>query len=244
MTKFLASVATTEEAKIALAAKVDIIDLKDPSAGALGAVTDDIVRAVVKLVDGASPVSATIGDLPMEPKLICDAVKARAALGVEFVKIGFPADPNRTACIKALRPLTQNGCRIVAVFFADQPFEIALIEEAKSAGLAGVMLDTAEKSAGSLTNCRSNAELKAFVTEARQHNLLTGLAGSLKADDIPELLALSPDYLGFRGALCQGNHRTSALNPQACATIRAQIPAPPRQGASLSKQAPNFVANL
>ena len=32
--------------------------------------------------------------------------------------------------------------------------------------------------------------------------LLTGLAGSLEAADVPRLLLLAPDYLGFRGALC------------------------------------------
>ena len=32
----------------------------------------------------------------------------------------------------------------------------------------------------------------------------SALAGSLKLEDVPLLLPLKPDYLGFRGALCEG----------------------------------------
>lgn len=243
MTKFLASVSTRKEAEIALAANADIIDLKDPRQGALGAVSDECVREILDLVEGRKPVSATIGDLPLEPKLICKAVEQRAKLGLDFIKIGFPDDPNRKSCIQALNQFAKRGVSIVAVFFADQPFDPELITLAKSAALAGVMFDTAEKNSGSLTNCRSTSELKAFTSTAHHHGLFTGLAGSLKADNIPELLALSPDYLGFRGALCEHAERNSPLSLQACQNIRARLPSP-QQTSLLSREAPNFMAHL
>jgi len=50
----------------------------------------------------------------------------------------------------------------------------------------------------------SFSTLAHFVREARALGLMTGLAGSLEAPDIPRLMVLGPDYLGFRGALTAG----------------------------------------
>jgi dihydroneopterin aldolase len=65
MTLFLASVRDAAEAEMALACGADIIDLKDPSQGALGAVSLDAIASTVRCVAGRAPVSATIGDLPL-----------------------------------------------------------------------------------------------------------------------------------------------------------------------------------
>ena len=78
-----------EEALIALDAGADIIDLKDPERGALGAVEPDVIRAVVASVGGRRTVSATAGDLPMEPALIEREVERIGALGVDVVKVGL-----------------------------------------------------------------------------------------------------------------------------------------------------------
>ena len=90
-------------------------------------------------------------------------------------------------------------------------------------GAAGIMLDTAEKRAGSLRAHLGAREIAGFVTRAKAQGLMVGLAGSLKSADVPELLTLSPDLLGFRGALCRGR-RSAALDPASCAAIRALIP--------------------
>ena len=58
---------------------------------------------------------------------------------------------------------------------------------------------------------------------ARAHGLFAGLAGSLALDDVPVLLALAPDLLGFRTALTTGG-RSGALDPAAVAALRAAIP--------------------
>ena len=65
MTLFLASVRDPAEAELALAAGADIVDLKDPGQGALGAVAPGVIAACVAAIAGRAPVSATIGDLPM-----------------------------------------------------------------------------------------------------------------------------------------------------------------------------------
>src|SRR5258708_37352772 len=89
MTSLLASVRTEEEARLALVGGADIIDLKEPALGALGRLDDDTIRACLGAVAGLRPVSATIGDMPLDPGAIVAAARAMAALGVDIVKIGL-----------------------------------------------------------------------------------------------------------------------------------------------------------
>lgn len=93
------------------------------------------------------------------------------------------------------------------------------------AGFACGMLDTAGKDGRSLRDCMADEDLTRFGASARRHGLVTGLAGSLKLDDIPALLSLGPDYLGFRGALCAGGSRLAVLDSAALREVRALIPA-------------------
>ncbi len=86
------------------------------------------------------------------------------------------------------------------------------------------MLDTAHKTGKTLRDWRNYAELREFVNRASDQGLLTGLAGSLRKEDVPPLLAIEPDYLGFRGALCSGSSRNQNLDAAAFAKIRRAIP--------------------
>ena len=218
MTRMLASVANLAEARLAAACDVDIIDLKNPREGALGALPTRVVGEIVDDLKGATPVSATIGDLPMQPETIIPAVEAMAATGVDYVKLGFFPGGDWPAVLDGLRPMADGGVKLVAVLFADQPVELTWLAALANAGFAGAMLDTADKRQGSLTRQRDLRFLGSFVDTARWHNLLCGLAGSLQIDDVAPLAALGPDYLGFRGALCGGN-RTDELNRGAMQSI-------------------------
>jgi dihydroneopterin aldolase len=86
------------------------------------------------------------------------------------------------------------------------------------------MLDTAGKSAGSLLDHLHFEALGRFVATAQARGLLVGLAGSLRKEQVPSLLALAPDLLGFRGALCRGGERGRELESAACREVRALIP--------------------
>ncbi|NDW05071.1 (5-formylfuran-3-yl)methyl phosphate synthase [Jiella pacifica] len=213
MTRLLASVTGPEEAAIALSGGADIIDLKDPAQGALGAVTPAVLAATIAVVAGRRPVSAVAGDLPMQPEAVVGAVDARKA--ADFVKVGlFPAArAERLAVISALGELARD-IRLVAVFFADGDPDFTLLGPLAGAGFRGAMIDTigkgeggkAEggKGGGGLLAHLSIGALAGFVRTARDLGLMTGLAGSLEAPDVPRLLVLQPDYLGFRGALTSG----------------------------------------
>jgi uncharacterized protein (UPF0264 family) len=224
MTAFLASISNLHEATIALDAGVDIIDLKQPATGTLGAVSDAVVRAVVEQVNGRVPVSATIGDQPTEAATVAWAAEQKAAAGVDYVKIGLFGGGDLPTTLSALRALAGRGIRLVAVLFADQGVDLSVLKMLSATGFSGAMLDTVEKDAGSLRRHANKQLLRVFVHRCRRLGLLSGLAGSLGTADIAPLLKLSPDLLGFRGALCDRGHRTEALNRQAVGAVRALIP--------------------
>jgi uncharacterized protein (UPF0264 family) len=99
------------------------------------------------------------------------------------------------------------------------------------------MLDTALKDGRTLTDHRTATELRHFIAEAQAAGLFAGLAGSLRVTQIAELLALGPDVLGFRGALCKGRDRQQALDADAISAVRRAIPhdletSPPMEFAS------------
>jgi dihydroneopterin aldolase len=222
MTQFLASVTGPLEAAIAVEGGADVIDLKDPAQGALGAVAACVVRDTVAAVAGARPVSAVLGDLPMQPAVLRGAAETMADCGVDYVKCGVFPGGDPAACLRALAPLARH-VKLVAVLFADRAPDCALLDVAAQAGFAAAMLDTADKRAGRLLAHRDLAALRGFVEACRARGLLTGLAGALEPPDVPRLLVLEPDFLGFRGALCSGG-RSGTLDPAAIAGIRALIP--------------------
>lgn len=234
MTAMLASVSSAEEAALVLRAGVDIIDLKQPAQGALGALEVDLVKQIVHQIQGQRPVSATIGDLPMQPDTIFNAVGRMANSGVDYVKIGFFPGGDTIGTLNKLAGLTMQGIKMIAVLFADTKPDLEIISNLARADFTGVMLDTMDKQKGALTDIMQQSELQQFVDHARQHRLLSGLAGSLQIQDIPELLPLQPDYLGFRGALCSQHQRTAQLDETAVVKIKAAFtPEAAKSGFSL-----------
>lgn len=223
MSGMLASVNSLAEALLVQQAGVDIIDLKQPAQGALGALDIQAVQDIVQAINKQTPVSATVGDLPMQPELVFNAVEKMAATGVDYVKIGFFPGGDTVATLEKLATLTAQGNRLIAVLFADTQPDLTILQHLKNAGFTGVMLDTMNKTAGSLTQLLSLTAIENFVNLARQLQLLCGLAGSLRCDDIKVLLPMNPDYLGFRGALCQQHDRVGQLNIAAIFQIKQAI---------------------
>ncbi|MGZ8152114.1 MAG: (5-formylfuran-3-yl)methyl phosphate synthase [Methylovulum sp.] len=228
MTGMLASVNSLEEALLVLEAGVDIIDLKQPASGALGALDTASVKEIVAAISRRAPVSATIGDLPMQPDIIFNAVKTMAETGVDYIKIGFFPGGDWQETIEKLALLTTQNVALIAVLFADKQPDIAVINQLKHSGFKGVMLDTMDKQKGSLTQVMSGEAIERFVLEAKAGQLLCGLAGSLRQEDIARLMAYDVDYLGFRGALCWRRNRTAQLNTLSIAQIKQTFDQWPR----------------
>lgn len=231
MSGLLASVRSVAEAEVVRHEGADIIDLKDPGHGALAALPAAIIAAAVAWAPRGTVLSATAGDLPMQPTLVAERVAAIAALGVGFVKVGLYPEGDPAGCLAALAPLAGRGTRVVVVLFADRQPDFGWIERVAGAGLAGIMLDTADKRAGGLRRHLSDDRLTAFVGRARERGLVAGLAGSLGLADIAPLQRLQPDYLGFRGALCAGG-RDGSVDAAAIRAVRQALGPPQRSVAS------------
>ena len=241
MTQMLASVTSTAEAMLALELGADIIDLKNPSDGALGALPLETIRDIVKVIDGRRVVSATIGDPSEDMSLVTQKIMATAAMGVDIVKIGIATNRSQLASWQGVawpgglgsEPMAQGqwlasgypvSTRLVAVLFADQQPDFAWIDALAKCGFYGLMLDTSDKHSGGLRAHLKDKQLRDFVERAHSQNLACGLAGSLRIGDIAPLLAMAPDYLGFRGALCRNVSRTEQLDAAAMRAVREHIP--------------------
>lgn len=223
MTGFLASVRGVDEAQLVIRVGADILDVKEPDAGALGAVPDTTLREVVDCARGVVPVSATIGDLAPEPALLGPAIARTWSTGVDIVKVGVFANDLPAAALALLSETCTRGVRIVLVYFAEQWQGTADFAALRRAGIAGVMLDTRFKGGGSLPQQLGMETLQAFVQGARDAALMAGLAGSLREMDIAPLLALTPDYLGFRGALCGAAGRGAVVDADAVCRIAGAV---------------------
>ena len=207
--RLLVSVGTVEEALLALSAGADLIDAKNPDAGALGALPAERIAAIRNAIAGRATVTAVIGD-HRDAASVLGAADRIAATGVDMVKIGLYPELDRPAVIAALGRRLAATTRLVAVLAADldPPFE--LIPDLAKAGFAGVMLDTEGKQGGLLTH-QPLARLAEFIALGHAAGLMTGLAGSLRVTDIPVLAPLGPDLLGFRGGLCEHHDRRRPL---------------------------------
>ncbi len=226
MSAFLASVRSLDEATIAYRIGADWIDLKEPSAGALGAV--DLQTAIdvvqwLRLQPREAYLSATIGDCWESPSLMPARVKNLHRAGIEYVKIGVFAHSPSPDLLRVIKLCCSIGPKIIVVCFAEDPPSQRDIAAFSSTGISGAMLDTAQKTGKRLTQIMTSADLAEFVTAVRQRELICGLAGSLSINDIGCLSKLTPDYLGFRGALCRNGMRESGFSESAATQVRRAV---------------------
>jgi len=215
---------------MALQCGADIIDLKDPAQGALGALPLEVITEVVAFIQAKDPsarrlTSATVGDLPMQPELMREQVLALLQTKVDIIKIGFFADLNAgladyQPCIDALMPIARSGTKLVAVLFAEYEYPPAVVSAIKNAGFYGVMLDTAEKNGNTFLDYFSADEIKAFAERVQAQGLLFGLAGSLNLQHVATVSEIAPDYMGFRGGVCMEHQRKAGLDSVKIRAIR------------------------
>jgi len=213
--RLLVSVSSAAEASEALAGGADVIDAKDPLAGALGAVSADVLREINAIVAGRRPLTAALGDAAGEAAIEC-AARTFAAAGAVLVKVGFAG----IDCARRVASLTAAGVRgaaagsdggaaVVAVAYADADrvaslAPAVLVEVAARAGAEGVLLDTADKLGPGLRELIEPRALAAWVSEAHETGLLVALAGKLTADDLTFVRDTGADIAGVRGAACDG----------------------------------------
>jgi uncharacterized protein (UPF0264 family) len=213
--RLLVSVVSAEEVAAALEGGADVVDVKNPAEGSLGAPTPGLLREIRSFVTPPVLLSAALGDAPHLPGTMALAAAGAVACGADYVKVGLlgSARPEQALeLILAARLAASEAnprAKLVAVAYADASRvgalpPAALPAIARQAGAHGVMLDTAVKDGTSTFGALGEDALAAFVAEARALGLMTALAGALRLDDFPRLRSLGVDLVGVRGSACDG----------------------------------------
>ena len=122
--RLLVSVVDEREARDAAAAGADIVDVKNPGEGALGAPPPTVIERVRAAVPERLPVSAAIGDMPNLPGTAALAALGAARSGAAFVKVGLwgtSTEPEAVALLRAVRDAVAAvpGTVLVAGAYAD-----------------------------------------------------------------------------------------------------------------------------
>ena len=226
MTRLLISVRNAAEARTALAGGADLIDIKCPERGSLGAADPLTWLHVQRSVGQRLPLSVALGEL-QDPELFARA--AAIPQGIRFAKCGLAGCrdlPDWSSRWSQLGQRLPAPVALVGVAYADwkvarAPQPCAVLARASDCDCRALLLDTWDKQGPGLTEHLSLPELRTLVQGAQQQGMLAVLAGSVRAATVPDLLSLEPDFLAVRGAVCRGNrsgplelHRVRALRRQ------------------------------
>ncbi len=230
MTGLLVSVRDADEARDAVEAGAELIDIKEPHAGPLGAAAPVTIAEIIRVVAGRRPLSVALGELADQKSTFGD----RLPPGIRFAKLGLAHSVGRASqpdhppfTIHHSHPWHNrwhqaieqfpSGTSSVAVIYAD--FETAaapppdeVIAHGSQLGCRAMLIDTFDKHGPGLLGTLSITEIKRLVTAARAANMLVVLGGQITADHLPDLLPLAPDYIAVRGAVCRGD-RAGRLDP-------------------------------
>ena len=206
------SVRSGTEARAALEGGADLIDCKDPDAGALGPVSPSVFREITLTVDHRRPITAAMGDATSVRDIEADAAMF-ARGGSSLVKLGFAGVGTSERAIRLLEAAVSGAapgaCGVVAVAYADyehvgsfSPTEV--LAAARRAGAAGLLIDTADKQGPGLTGLATRTTLRRWIDRAHDDGLLLALAGKISEADLDVIGDLGADVVGVRGSACEG----------------------------------------
>jgi hypothetical protein len=210
--RVLISIKDKKEASEVLAAGgVDILDIKNPGEGTLGANKPWVIKEVMELLPPRIEVAASIGDLDFKPGTASLAAYGVARLGVDYVVASFYGVKTTEQAEKLSRALKRalaeegGGAKLIISGYADywrtgsaNPFEFV-----KHVSCDVIMLDTAVKDGRNILDFASVERLREFVDLAHERGMETCISGSLRIPHLERAVSIGSDILGFRGAACE-----------------------------------------
>ncbi len=237
----LVSVCDVDEAEEALAGGADWLDLKDPEAGALGALTAETASEIVAAVAGRAPISAAGGELA--DWMQSPARELLDVPGISLFKLGLAGCVGvdwQSRWRLAERQVAAAGKQLVAVAYADfraacAPPLSAMLDLATEGNCPCMLLDTFDKRCGPLGEHISARDLAAWLAQARAASCRTAVAGRLDLAAIRRLPWAAIDVVAVRGAAC-GGQRRSRVRRESVAEIMKLFSAPRRIPAELAAQ--------
>lgn len=207
-----------KEATEAIAGGADIIDVKNPQEGALGANFPWVIKRIREIAPKHIQVSCAVGEVPNLPGSISLAALGAASLGVDYIKVGLRGlrTPQEVSYLLKNVNKAAKECnpkiKVVAVGYADadridsiNPLLIPEIAFKTEVDVA--MIDTAIKDDKNIFSFLTAKQLEKFVDSAHDLGLEAALAGSLKKQDLLIVYSLGADVAGLRGAACTNNDR-------------------------------------
>ncbi len=218
MTLLLVSPRDIEEALAAIRGGADILDIKNPEEGSLGANFPWVIANVRQSVPANIPLSAAIGDFPDLPGSAALAAFGALKAGANIIKVGLKGPKDVKSAIYFVKQVvravkgTYGSAKVAVCTYGDfersgtiNPLLIPEIAGECEADIA--MIDTAIKDGRPLTDFLRREDLENFVNNSHSYGLWASLAGSLGLKEVQTLKSLNPDVIGVRGVVCEGGDR-------------------------------------
>jgi (5-formylfuran-3-yl)methyl phosphate synthase len=228
--RLLVSVRSAQEARRALIGGAEIIDVKDPSQGPLGAPSPRVLSEVVAEVGAAAPVSVALGDLPNLPHTAALAARGAALIGAAYVKVGLRGVQEideAVALMRAVADAVGSQTAVIAAAYADagalDPPALGpawLPGVVERSGIAGALFDTFVKDGRGLYSWLSESEVADLVARTQAAGGTFAVAGQLTRG---ELRRVAADVVGVRSAVCRGGDRAGALDAELVAAAVAEV---------------------
>jgi uncharacterized protein (UPF0264 family) len=232
--RLLVSVRNSAEAKIALDAGVDILDIKEPARGSLGNAEPATIHQIEQLARRHSPsvpVSVACGeviDFPLSEPI--------PTAGVSFLKLGLAGLRGRRNWVSdwqdAKSQISTSGeadpaSAWIAVAYVDDQAQAPPADEVLTAAIEtkcrGLLFDTFGKNGQNLFDCIPQKKLRVLIAEAQQQGLLCALAGNLRLTDLERVRELHADIVAVRTAACVEQNRQAEISAEAIRNLRRSL---------------------
>lgn len=221
-TGLLVSVQNEHELRLALRAGVRWIDVKDPSRGALGRPEIDVAKSIRRamMAENAKEIhfSIALGELNETPLDELIHFVASFVDGTVF-KVALSNCSHRSdwrELVTALAMGIGTSKRLILVHYADASYAAApswreVLQTSVEIGSEYLLIDTWGKNGRSLLDFYSVEALQSMIADANAVRLNVAIAGSIPMVELRNLARVGADWVGVRGAVCEGPNRTGSI---------------------------------
>ncbi|MCE3016211.1 MAG: (5-formylfuran-3-yl)methyl phosphate synthase [Pirellula sp.] len=218
----LVSVQNESELQVALRAGVRWIDVKDPSRGALGRPEIDVAKGIRRamMAENVTEIhfSIALGELNETPLDELIRYVGSFVDGTVF-KVALSNCCHRTdwrELVTALSKGIGTSKRLILVHYADSSQAVApswreVLQTAVEIGSEYLLIDTWGKNGRSLLDFYTAEALQSMTTDANSAGLSVAIAGSIPMVELRKLARVGADWVGVRGAVCEGPFRTGSI---------------------------------
>jgi uncharacterized protein (UPF0264 family) len=218
----LVSVQNERELQVVLRAGVRWIDVKDPSRGALGRPEIDVAIGIRRAMmsENAAEIhfSIALGELNETPLDELFRYVGSFVDGTVF-KVALSNCNHQTdwrELVTALAKGIGTSKRLILVHYADASQAAApswreVLQTAVEIGSEYLLIDTWGKNGRSLLDFYSVEALQSMIADANAAGLSVAIAGSIPMVELRNLASVGADWVGVRGAVCEGPHRTGSI---------------------------------